>query len=94
MSRLTVSIRISLARSNRVTRGTASGPCDRRRATSTPITSPAASAITAAIAAPAMPASNTNTSSTVAIMLMTLIATCTLSASVARACPISQPSTT
>src|SRR5215468_5626068 len=54
---------------------------------------PAASAVTAAMAAPAMPRSATSTSRIVAIMLMTLIAICTDSASAARACPISQPST-
>ena len=54
----------------------------------------AGAAVPAAMAAPAMPALNTDTSTIVAVMLMTLIAICTLSASVARACPISQPSTT
>ena len=59
-----------------------------------PSSSPVASAITAAIAAPAMPMSSTSTSSAVAAMLMRLIAICTPSASLARAWPTSQPSTT
>ena len=94
MSRLTESMRISLVRSSSAARGTAGCPRESRRAISTPSTRPAASAITAAVAAPAIPASNTSTSNAVAAILMRLIAICTASASFARACPISQPSTT
>jgi hypothetical protein len=94
MSRLTESSRISFVRSNSVAREMAGCPRQRRCAIKIPSSSPAASAITAATAAPEMPRSNTSTSSTVATMLMTLIVTCVVSASVARACPISQPSTT
>ena len=48
----------------------------------------------AAIAAPAMPKSNTSTSSIVAAMLMRLMVIWVPSASLVWACPISQPSTT
>jgi len=60
----------------------------------TPSSSPVASATTAAIAAPAIPVCATSTNKIVAATLIRLIAICTASASFARACPISQPSTT
>jgi hypothetical protein len=94
MSRLTLSMRVSFARSNSVPLAMSSLPPVRRYAIRIPSTSPVASAITAAIAAPAMPVSNTSTSSAVAPALTRLIAICVASASLARAWPISQPSTT
>jgi hypothetical protein len=46
------------------------------------------------MAAPAIPKSNTSTSTTVAATLMRLIDICMPSANLARACPISHPSMT
>ena len=96
MSRLIASMRISLARSNSNARGRRELPVRERGTRSAGRERGLRLRRSrAAIAAPAMPKSNTSTSTTVAAMLMRLIDDLHRRApALARACPISQPSMT